>query len=30
MREKTFDIRLYIDTNPEFPDSIFDPKSLPQ
>jgi len=30
MREKTFDIRLYIDTNPEFPDSIFDPESLPR
>ena len=30
MREKTFDIRLYIDTNPEFPDGIFDPENLPK
>jgi len=30
MRKKIFDIRLYIDTNPEFPDGIFDPENLPK
>jgi hypothetical protein len=28
MREKTLDIRLYIDTNPKFPDGMFDPENL--
>ncbi|MBW7992203.1 MAG: hypothetical protein FVQ84_19615 [Planctomycetes bacterium] len=30
MREKTTHIRLYIDTNPEFPEGIFDPNNLPK
>ncbi|HCO95937.1 MAG TPA: hypothetical protein DIU00_18700 [Phycisphaerales bacterium] len=30
MREKKFDIRLYVDTDPEFPEGIFDPDSLPR
>ena len=30
MREKTTYIRLYIDTNPEFPEGIFDPNNLPK
>jgi hypothetical protein len=30
MREKTSDIRLYIDTEPEFPEGIFDPRKMPR
>lgn len=30
MRETTSNIRLFINTNPEFPDGIFDPESLPK
>ena len=30
MRETKSNIRLFIDTNPEFPDSIFDPEKLPK
>jgi len=30
MREKISDIRLYIDTEPEFPEGIFDPENMPK
>jgi len=30
MHEKTFDVRLYIDVNPHFPQGVFDPQELPR
>ena len=30
IREKTFDVRLYIDVNPHFPEGVFDPEKLPR